>query len=584
MDNGVSAGKADTLAVLKWRIYMHTFAKMREEVSLENLMETSRQLAKWERLAGSEPEREAFRYLEGRLQEYGYSTRFLLCDALISLPVSCRLTVGGREIHAQTHSMVPSGQIKAEMVYCPNKDSICQTDCAGKIVLTRGRAVFAPVQAAQEAQAMGIVFIQEAVIRECIPSACWGNPTSADKELFPHIPVASILDEDGNVLAAQLADGAVLTAALSTKTDTSWKKIPLLLGEIQAPCKTERFVQFSGHVDSWYYGAVDNGTSNALQLEVARIASLYQKELKRNFRIVYFSGHSQGRYAGSAWYADHFWEDLYENCVVNINTDSAGCKGAEELTRSIMMPETKDLAVEIIREQTGVIFQGMRCSRIADQSFWNIGISSAFASFSRQKKSQLPNGTMGYLRGVAELGAGWHTPNDTVDCIDPDNLLRDTKILGEYVLTFLTESVLPLHLKKTAEDIWEQLKLWADRAGNAFDLSEPVILAEQLVEVCGQFDQAVLPDNVRNENILKLGRLLVPLDFTRGNPYGTEPAMSIDPLPSLTPIRRLVASNASFQDQMEAQVELVRAVNYVKHTLKKAMALLRQVLPESDRR
>ena len=557
---------------------MHTFTRIREEVSAEKLMETSRQLATWERLAGSEQEREAFHYLENRLREYGYTTRLFSCDTFISLPVSCRLVVDGREIHAQTHSMVPSGQVKAEMVYCPDKKAIGHTDCAGKIILTRGRAVFAPVQAAQEAQAVGIIFIQDAVIRECIPSACWGSPTRADVGLLPKIPVASILDEEGDLLAEQLAGGKRLEAELTTETDTSWRKIPLLIGEIQAPCRTERFVQFSGHVDSWYYGAVDNGTSNALQLEVARIASMHQEELKRNFRIVYFSGHSQGRYAGSAWYADYFWEDLYENCVVNINTDSAGCKGAEELTRSIIMPETKDLAVEIIREQTGVTFQGMRCSRIADQSFWNIGISSAFASFSRQKKVRLPDGTMGYPRGIAELGAGWHTPNDTVDCIDPEYLLRDAKILGEYVMTFLTEPVLPLHFKKTAEDIREQLHVWAEKAGTAFDLQESVARAEQLIEICDRFDQTEIPEETRNETLLKLGRLLVPLDFTHGNPYGTEPADEIDPMPSLSPIRRLTETGVSEQEQMEIRLELVRATNYVNHTLRKAARLLQDAM------
>ncbi len=557
---------------------MHTFTRIREEVSIENLMDTSRQLATWERLAGSEQEHEAFCYLENRLREYGYATRLLFGDTYISLPVSCQLVVDGREIYAQTHSMVPSGQVKAEMIYCPDKEAIGQTDCKGKIILTRGRAVFSPVQAAQRAQAVGIVFIQEAVIRECIPSACWGSPTPADEGMFPKIPVASILDEEGDILAEHLARGKRIEAELTTETDTSWRKIPLLIGEIQAPCKTERFVQFSGHVDSWYYGAVDNGTSNALQLEVARIASMHREELKRNFRIVYFSGHSQGRYAGSAWYADHFWEDLYENCVVNINTDSAGCKGAEELTRSIIMPETKDLAVEIIREQTGVIFQGMRCSRIADQSFWNIGISSAFASFSRQKKICLPDGTMGYPRGIAELGAGWHTPNDTVDCIDPDNLLRDTKILGEYVMTFLTEPVLPLYFKKTAEDIREQLNVWAKKAGTKLDLQESVARAEKLVEICNQFYQAEIPVETRNEAILKLGRLLVPLDFTRGNPYGTEPADEIDPMPSLSPIRRLTEEGIDKQEQLEIRLELVRATNYVNHTLREAVRLLQDTM------
>ena len=69
---------------------------------------------------------------------------------------------------------------------------------------------------------------------------------------------------------------------------------------------------YRGHVDSWYYGAIDNGTANAAQMEVARLVSAHQKELKRNFRIVHYSVHSHGRYAGSARYADNFWEELHK--------------------------------------------------------------------------------------------------------------------------------------------------------------------------------------------------------------------------------------------------------------------------------
>ena len=101
---------------------------------------------------------------------------------------------------------------------------------------------------------------------------------------------------------------------------------------------------FSGHLDSWYYGAIDNGTVNAAQLEIARIAAKNREYLRHNFRIVNFSGHSHGRYAGSAWYADEHWMELHEHCIININADSIGGKNASDITKSMVMPETAGLA------------------------------------------------------------------------------------------------------------------------------------------------------------------------------------------------------------------------------------------------
>ncbi len=557
---------------------MRTFSQIRDEVCVENMMETVTAIAQWERLSGSQEELQAFLYLKKRLEDYGYETQLHQLDAYISLPLSCTLTVNGTAVYAQTHSMVPTAQAKAPMVFC-EKGHVEETDCRGKIVLTYGRAEYEPVKAAQDRGAVGMVFIQDAIIRECIPSACWGSPTTSEWDLLPDIPVASVVDDQGgDALAAQLKEGQTLIADLSTVTDSGWRKIPLLMGEVAAPVPTRQFVQLSGHLDSWYYGAVDNGTSNALQLEIARLVQVHRQDLKRNFRIVYFSGHSHGRYAGSARYVDEFWEDLHENCVVNINSDSAGCKGAEDLTRSIIMPETKDLAVQIVKEQTGVDFQGVRCARLGDQSFWNVGISSAFASFSRQKKVLLPNGTMGYPRGMAELGEGWHTPNDTLDKIDPDNLRRDAKIVGEYTLTFLTEPVLPLHFQRSAQDITRHLENWNAMAGEDFDLGPAIARSLKLQEACKAFDEANLSDSVRNDTLVKLGRILVLLNFCRGNPYGTEPATDIDPMPCLTPIRRLADKQTPQQERMALRLEVLRASNFINHSLIRAIRLIESVL------
>ena len=340
---------------------MNTYQKIVEEVSVDHMFEVASRLAEWERLSGSEEEYEAFLWLEKQYQEYGYKTRIIRHDAYISLPVKCIFSVNGEEIYAQTHSMVPTGQVEGEIIFCEEVKRIANLDCTGKIVVLKGRAVYEAVALAEESGARGIIFVQDGVIRECIPSAAWGNPAPSDWKYFPSILSASILDLDWERLEHRIKEGERLFANLSTVTDTSWRKIPLLIADLKAPASTEQFVMFTGHVDSWYYGAIDNGTANAAQLEVARLVALHRDDLKRNFRIVHYSGHSHGRYAGSAWYADNFWEELHANCVININADSLGGKNAEDIIHSIIMPETKGLAVEIVERQTGEKFEGVRC-------------------------------------------------------------------------------------------------------------------------------------------------------------------------------------------------------------------------------
>lgn len=563
---------------------MNTYHKITEEVSVDRMLKTAARLAGWERLSGSEEEYEAFLWLEKQYREFGYRTRLLRHDAYISLPVDCRFTVGGEEIHAQTHSMVPSGHGEGELIYLKSIKEIRHRDCAGKIVMTNGRAAFGPVKAAGEQGAAGILFIQEGVIRECIPSASWGSPAPDDWKYLPQIPVASILDTDGEHLIERFQNGERLKAELVTKTDTSWRKIPLLTADLKAPIPTEQFVMFTGHVDSWYYGAVDNGTANAVQLELARLAMLHKAELRRNFRVVHYSGHSHGRYAGSAWYADNFWEELHANCVVNINADSLGGKNADDIIHSIIMPETKDLAVEIVRRQTGETFEGVRCGRLGDQSFWNVGVSSAFASFSRQKKKLQPDGTLGFERGNAELGSWWHTPADLPDCIDRRNLLRDGGIFAEYVMTFLTEPVLPLNFNRTAAEITEKLEGWDKMAGEELDLSYTIGKAKRLKDACEMFYQAELPDDARNRILIKLARILVPLGFTSGDIYSNEPAMAIDAMPSLSAIRALVNPETAPGMKLSVKVALRRKVNYVNDSLNRAAELLAAAAADAEKR
>src|SRR5438270_717878 len=127
---------------------------------------------------------------------------------------------------------------------------------------------------------------------------------------------------------------------MTTRVRTGWMPIPHLVGEL-AGRGENRFLLLSGHVDAWHYGAMDNGTANATMLEVARLLAARRDALRRGIRFAFWSGHSHGRYAGSAWYADHAWRDLHQRCVAHLNVDSTGARGATDYS---VLHATEDAA------------------------------------------------------------------------------------------------------------------------------------------------------------------------------------------------------------------------------------------------
>lgn len=535
------------------------------KVSIDNLMQTCRMLAKWERLSGSEQELEAFRYFESEFQKLGMETELVLHDAYISLPVSARLVVNEREYPCQTHSMsVNVERLSAEIYRAASAEDITQENCAGKIVMTVARADYKTARRAEMVGAVGLICVQIKRICESIISNAWGSPTPYDRELFPQIPVVSITDETERQM---LVAGCPLKALLSVATDTGWRKIPSLTATVLAENKTDEFMMFSGHLDSWYYGAIDNGTVNATQLEVARIAIESRKDLKRNLRIVMFSGHSHGRYAGSAWYADHHWEDLHENCVINVNADSLGGVGADDLTQSIIMPEARNVAKEVIRRLTGVEYVGARCGRLADQSFWINGVTSAFASFSKHK---IPEPTGG------NLGWWWHTPEDTYDKIDPQNLLRDAQIFAEFVMLYATSDRILLDFRQTAEEIRIACEEWNKKSREGFELSDVLERLGVVSEELERFYRADLPVQEYNRKVMEIGRELVPLNLTTGNIYANDSANPFPAVPSLMLMDQLIQAKPGSAEEKEIIVALVHKKNYIRHSLLNVLKIIRE--------
>src|SRR5215218_1324468 len=416
------------------------------------------------RLSGTPEEAEAFDYIESQFRAWGYEVNRYASDALIGYPLTASLEVVDSEpinITANGYSLSPSTGpegVTAGLVFAGNGASAdyVDKDVRGKIVISNGLAMPAKAMAAREAGAIGQIHINDEHIHEMCISPVWGTPVPETGDLLPVVPSVGIARADGDRLLAMLQSGPV-TVRLVTEPYRAWTKIPCLTAEL-AGAKTDEFVLFSGHVDSWHYGVMDNGTANATQLEVGRLLAERRNDLHRGVRFAFWSGHSHGRYASSTWYADSFWHALHERCVCHVNVDSVGGTGATILEEAPVMAETFGFGHQVLHDTVGVEAEYRRISRSSDQSFWGHGVPTLFASLSEQARDESATGAaLAQLLGgggkSGGLGWWWHTTEDLFDKIDPQNVVRDAGIYAETLWRLTTAERIPFDPSAAAAEI-----------------------------------------------------------------------------------------------------------------------------------
>ncbi len=557
-------------------------------VSSERLMSDTETIARWVRLSGTEEERASFDYVEGVLGDLGLETTRHTGWAYISLPERAELTVEGTEVPAITHSMAPEtpeGGLELPLVYAGSGtwEDYSGKDVRGKAVLVEGIAIPGKARTAEEAGAAACVFANaDEYVHEMIVSTLWGSPTPETRRDLPRVPMVSVGAAGAKILRESLEGPAPPTVHLTTRVFTGWKEIPTLVAQLDGTEEPEKFVLFSGHIDSWHYGAMDNGSANALMLEVLRVLLPHRERLRRSLRLAFWSGHSHGRYAGSAWYADNFWEELHENCVLHLNTDSPGGRGATVLTEGQAMAETRGVAADAIRELTGEEFRGSRFGRSGDQSFMSLGIPSLFMFASEQPAGQDASAgdVAALLGGPGAKGGGvgwwWHTTEDTPDKLDPELLARDARIYAVVAHRFLSETVLPLDVRASAEELLDHLRNWNAKAGERFDLFSVVSRAKEVAELADGFQQRLEgarendgPEVARelNEAVRRVELGLVRLNYARSDPFDHDPAVPQPPVPLLAPIDRLLLTDRGSDEEREITTVLVRRRNRVMHEL-----------------
>ncbi|MDI9549626.1 MAG: M28 family peptidase [Chloroflexota bacterium] len=571
-------------------------AALTAQVSRDNLMEINTTLAQWVRNSGTPEERQAFDYMQQLLDGYGLETTLLEHPAFISYPLEASLTIWGGAGEPDvavtclgTAMSVSADALEAEVIdlgFGTAEDyARAGQEVAGKIVLLNGLATPTAVYAAEKAGSVGQIFINDDHLHYMIVSSVWGAPTPESAKRLPTTPSLSVVEEDGHDLRRRIAAGPV-RVRLSTEVFREWTQTPILVAELPGT-ESDDFVLFSGHLDSWEVGAMDNGAANATMAEAARILSANRQDLRRGLRIAFWSGHSHGRYSGSTWYVDHHWEELYDRCVAHVNVDSTGARGATFYGAFPAHMEIAGFGEEIVQRYSDQEPHAHRMSRAGDMSFNGVGLPSLFMGLSQVPTSEADTDYVSLAFGSligGKMPWWWHTSEDTIDKIDPDVLALDTRIYVSVLWNLCAQPLLPMDFRRVAADIADTLAELQSAAGDHLDLSlthqRAVALAEataQLAERCAAATNAeAIDDTVKrlNAQMMALSRILIPLTYTAAGQFEHDPAWGMPHLPALHDARRLIALPADSDDFRHLQTQLVRARNKVNIALRDALRVL----------
>jgi hypothetical protein len=399
---------------------------------------------------------------------------------------------------------------------------------------------------AQKAGAVAMIHMWpsgEDVIHEMICSPVWGTPTPESAPNLPAIPAASITRQDGLWLRSLLEKGPV-RVILRNDAERHWRELWLPVATIRGAREPEKFVLVGGHLDSWYVGITDNATGNACCLELARVFNAVKDSLDRSVRIAWWPGHSYGRYSGSTWFCDNFWQDIHDNCLVYDNIDSPGVLGAIDYSSVTAMPEAKHLAEEVVRRLTGSDCLASRPARAGDQSFWGPGVTSLFMLLSNRPVKA------GAAVGGSGGGWWWHSEYDTIDKADPQVLKVDTQIHALALLRLLQTPVLPYRFSPLADELKTVLGHYESLGKGRFDFSPVSRALEGFAQAACQFDknadqlhseQSACSDEQRefSNRILRVSRAVNPVIYTRTGPFDQDPATPVPTMPGLHLVTQL---------------------------------------------
>jgi aminopeptidase YwaD len=280
-------------------------------------------------------------------------------------------------------------------------------------------------------------------------------------------------------------------------------------------------------------------------LELARAFSRHQAMLRRGLLVAWWPGHSNGRYAGSTWFADHRFDELRRRAVAYVNFEGLGQIDAKRFGAAATA-SLSALARSVVRRGAGETIEPRPPGRNSDQAFNGVGLPLLQLNHSRLQEDG------GYW--------WWHTPDDTRDKVDARVLKVDTDLYAAALGYLLADPNLPVDLTAPVERLGRLLRERQDLAGEHLDLSEAVRRQEDLLatvrELEGRLPEEGGPelDLARVEVLRPVHRLL----YTLLGAYHPDPAVSEGALPGMHAVEMLRDNDPSTDRYQFALTTLLR--------------------------
>lgn len=530
------------------------------------------QLSRLDKLSGGPGADEACAYIADALRLHGIPFKVHHFEAYLSNPLESSLTLeDGTSIPSRPRSFSKNCPLGVEglLAFDPNNRNQLISDAQwdellesfrGKLVISHG---FDERYAKRLEQHGALGWIQvwssdDPLIHEDTVSGVWGAPTQDSAFLLPALPVIGISMADGLMLEQRLLSGP-LKARLISRVETG--VFPLCMPEADIPSQSDDFVLVSCHYDSWYLGAVDNCAANAAALEMARVLWDKRDELLRGVRILWWAGHSNGRYAGSSWYFDQHWTDLHAHCIAHINCDLAGAQGTDRIAIHTTGAEGRSFGrrlAAIAAPDCQVEFHTI--ARGADQSFW--GAEIPFHLYSRsvcepgKKRSATPG------PGAPE----WHTKEDTIDKISPEALFRDARLFYLMAYAFAAQESLPYSGEEFFSAMETELERVAADCEPCFDFSPVIKMLQHLKRTAQGAIGRGSP--ISNQAIRRVCGVMNRLRQSSGSPFDLDPAFSTSQIfPRLGSVRGKRREDMSPESFLFLSTDFVRQKNRMLHEI-----------------
>ena len=262
----------------------------------------------------------------------------------------------------------------------------------------------------------------------------WGTPTPENfRTEMPTIPCIGIARTDGLRLREMVQQGAT-RVWFRTHVENGWRPVQITVGRLPAPegPESDDFILVGGHQDSWPgQAATDNAAGNACAIELARVFGRHRDKLRRGLMFGFWTAHETGTMAGSAWFADRYWDRLRQNCVAYLQIDQPACIGTTEWGTS-SNAELKAFHTAVEKRLLGAKkAKWKRAAKNGDSSFFGIGIPTFHGEGAF---------TEAELKATALANLGWwhHSVENRLDKLDWSLMQEHIRIYAAYLWQLCT--------------------------------------------------------------------------------------------------------------------------------------------------